>query len=186
MPSAAANTSHRIGGNSAPVSRSVKWATTASPQGSKWRPVPKANGRITEASPNCPKRQQLQVPTVYGDLGPAIARSEAARLLPDLLTVFREVQQSIDFNAHTPQIGKKPQISELAHRVRQEIDPDAKRPGFRYCLIDGAAKTRRMQAQCGRESRYASAYNCNLHPQSLYRVAACMHTYTPPVPCSYL
>jgi hypothetical protein len=99
-----------------------------------------------------------QLAAVNGELRPAIAGGNAARLAPDPLAVFGVVGELRGRDPNGVQLVEQAELRELACRVRKHVDPDTKLLDARRRLVHvDVTETRVIQRQGERHSADAAA-----------------------------
>lgn len=83
-----------------------------------------------------PMQDAEQLATMDRNLGPAVAHGHPEWLAPDLLATTREVDVLGGGDADGGEGGEQPQLGQLAHRMREEVDPHAQLTDGRGGLVD--------------------------------------------------
>jgi hypothetical protein len=126
--------------------------------------VPRVHARRAESIEHRPMEYAEQRAPMHGELRPAVAGGQPARLTPDLPAVLGKVDQVGGGNRHGIQIIEQPELRELAGGVREHVDPDAQLLHARRRLVDvDVTEACRVQRQRERHSADTAAGDRDSH-----------------------
>ena len=124
-----------------------------------------------EAIPQCREQQHLQPTAVHRILRIPVAPVDAARLPEQKRALGVVVRNGGGCHGDPGQLVAEPQLVELAHGVRQEVDADAQRAEVR-AFDDGHVDATGMECECGGQAADARSGNENVFSH-VSRVGAC-------------
>jgi hypothetical protein len=123
------------------------------------RPEPFLDGTMDHA---------LQPAAMNGELRHVVAGIEAARLAPHFLAVAVEIIQLVGANSGSIEPIQQSEAGQLADRMRQRVDTDAKLADAVGLLEQLAVDTARAQHQRGGEASDAASDDDCLHASDSY------------------
>ena len=109
------------------------------------------------------EQQHLKLAAVDRELRPVVTSLDAARLAPDLLTVFIEIEKLLGLDGDLAKRVLQAELGQLATGMRQNIDADTERPDLVHTFKDPAFQAGGMQAQGKRQPANSTADNSDPH-----------------------
>ena len=125
------------------------------------------------------EQDHLQVAAVNRILRPCISGGEPPRLGPDQLAVLVVIAELCGLDRRRRQCVAQPELDQLTHRIRLQIDPGTERVHVRHQFVDVRIDTGGMKAERGAKSPDAGSNHHHLHRRSPEALSSSLAVHLP-------